>query len=352
MNKILATLALIICLAGFRFSVSAQSGGNNTFEFLNLVSYARPAALGGNAIVTKDDDITLVYQNPALLTRNMHQQIAFSYVSYFSQIKFGDFAYAHDMKKLGMYAFNVHFVDYGTFNRTDESSNVIGTVKAGEYAFSVSWSKPLSESFTIGSSVKGIFSNLGDISSNGIAADVGLNWFQKEKLWSASLVMKNAGVQLKKYEDSEKEKLPFEIQVGIAKRLLKAPFRFSLIAQQLQQFDLSYKDPFTNTTDPVTGNIIIEEDNNFQKAVNHLIFNAEILFTKNFNVRVGYNFLRRNELALNEKKGLSGISLGLGLKVNRFNFSYAYAKYVPFSASNHFTIATNFAEFKKKSTSN
>ncbi|MBL0097734.1 MAG: hypothetical protein IPP46_15480 [Bacteroidetes bacterium] len=67
MNKPVRILLLVASLAvgGESF---AQSGGNNTFEFLNLVAPARIAALGGNAIATHSDDITLVSQNPALLS--------------------------------------------------------------------------------------------------------------------------------------------------------------------------------------------------------------------------------------------------------------------------------------------
>ena len=338
---------LVYCLLILHVNLNAQSGGQHVYQFLQIVSHARTASLGGNAISTRSDDITLVYQNPALLQSSMNQQLAFSYVNYFSDIKLGDVAYVSDLKKYGIYALQLHYIDYGTFNRTDENSTVIGTFKAGETALLVSWSKSLTPTLFLGATVKGIYSHLADVSSTGIAADVGLNWVQPEKKWSAALVMKNAGSQIKRYEGNNNESLPFEIQAGITKELLKAPFRFSLIGQQLQKFDISYADPFKNTVDPLTGDKTEKLDNIFEKSIRHLIFSTEILFSKNFNVRLGYNFLRRSELALNEKKGIAGISLGFGFKVNRFNFSYAYAKYVPFAASNHFTISTNISSFKK-----
>jgi hypothetical protein len=74
---------------------------------------------------------------------------------------------------------------------------------------------------------------------------------------------------------------------------------------------------------------------------------VEVLFTKNFNVRLGYNFLRRKELALSEKKGLAGVTAGVGFKISKFQFSYAKSVYVPFDGSNHFTISTNFGDFLK-----
>ncbi|MBL0097732.1 MAG: hypothetical protein IPP46_15470 [Bacteroidetes bacterium] len=78
-----------------------------------------------------------------------------------------------------------------------------------------------------------------------------------------------------------------------------------MIAQQLQKFDLTYTDPSQTGIDPLTGESRAEKITFRDKLVRHLILNAEILFSKNFNLRVGYNFLRRNELGFLEKKGMS-----------------------------------------------
>jgi hypothetical protein len=161
----------------------------------------------------------------------------------------------------------------------------------------------------------------------------------------ATLVIRNAGTQLKHYDNEEKEKIPFEVQAGISKQLAKAPFRFSLIGQQLQTFDLSYKDPNLNGIDPLTGEVKTQKISFANKVMRHAIVNAEILFTKNFNVRIGYNYLRRKELALTDKKGLSGMSFGFGFKVNRFQFAYAYSVYLPSQPGNNFTISTNLSSF-------
>ena len=274
-------------------------------------------------------------------------QFALSYVGYLADIKFGDLAYAHNLGKLGMYAATFHFVNYGSFDRTDESSVVIGTYKAGEYALALSWSKALDSNLFIGASIKGILSDLGDYRSNGIAADLGLTWNNPDKLLCATIVAKNFGKQIKKYEDGDSEPLPFELQAGISKQLLNAPFRFSLVAQQLQKFDLTYEDPLKTGVDPLTGEDKSEKIGFGKKVARHLIINLEILFAKSFNVRLGYNFMRRNELGFPEKKGLSGITGGFGFKVNKFNLSYARTVFNTAGGSNHFTITTSLSSFKK-----
>ena len=57
----------ILLLVFFSTVVFGQSGGNNSFGFLNLVSPARSAGLGGNAIATHADDVSLALQNPSQL---------------------------------------------------------------------------------------------------------------------------------------------------------------------------------------------------------------------------------------------------------------------------------------------
>ena len=83
---------LLLCLSAF--SANAQIGGNNTFEFLNLPISARVAALGGNLISAKDNDLNVVITNPALLTDSMSDNVALSYVNYFADVNYGYAAYA------------------------------------------------------------------------------------------------------------------------------------------------------------------------------------------------------------------------------------------------------------------
>lgn len=326
----------------------AQSGGNNTFEFLNLVGPARTASLGGNSIATYGDDVTLAIQNPSVLNPTMSKQFSLSYVGYVADIKFGDVMYAHDIAKIGTFSANLHFINYGDFDLTNENSEVLGTFKASEYALGLSWSKSLDSNLRIGTTLKGILSDLGENSSNGIAADVALNYYKPEKFFTATILIKNIGRQLKKYDGAEQEDLPFEIQAGLSKKLAKAPFRFSIIGQHLQKWDITYKDPNNTGIDPLTGESKEDKITFADKAIRHVILNLEVLFSQNFNLRFGYNFLRRSELKLAEKKGLSGLTAGLGFKINKFHFSYARSMFVPFAGSNHFTITTSFSDFVKK----
>lgn len=345
MRKVLS--GILVLLTILCSGVYAQSGGQHVFSFLNLVAPARTAALGGNAIATRADDITLFAQNPALLSPEMDQQISFSHVFHLAGINYGNVMAAKDLKKIGTLGFNMHYISYGKFDQTNVNAEETGTFTAGEYAFHLAFSKALDSTFFVGADVKAIFSNFADNTSNGIAADIGVNWIHPKTLWSISAVARNIGRQLKAYDGAEKEKLPFEIQLGIAKQLPKAPFRFSLIGQQLQRFDITYQDPSQNGIDPLTGESKSDKITFGDKVVRHLIVNVEVLFTKNFNLRFGYNLLRRNELGFPEKKGMSGMAFGLGFKVSKFQFAYAHEVFNTAGGNNHLTLTTCLRNFKK-----
>jgi len=64
----------------------------------------------------------------------------------------------------------------------------------------------------------------------------------------------------------------------------------------------------------------------------HTIIGAELFPEKGFNIRLGYNFRRSEELKIVDQRNFSGLSFGIGLKFNKMRFSYTHARYT--SASN------------------
>ncbi len=72
--------------------------------------------------------------------------------------------------------------------------------------------------------------------------------------------------------------------------------------------------------------------NFFNKGLRHLILGAELFPEGGFNVRIGYNFRRAEELRIEDQRNFSGLSLGVGIKLNKMRFSYTHTRYS--SASN------------------
>lgn len=326
----------------------AQTGGNNTFEFLNLPAVARIAALGGNHISVLDNDINLSFQNPAVLNEQMKNSLSFNYAPYFADINFGYAVYGFEVKKAGMLSAGMQFINYGDFDLTDETGTKLGTFSAAEYSFNVAWSKKLYEGIQAGVTLKAVYSKLESYNSTGIMADIGIHYQSPSNHFSAGLVVKNAGMQLNAYDNGNREPLPFEIQAGFSYLMPKAPFRLSITLTHLEKWNLGYINPDDQgKVDPLTGDTAVLKVSLYEKISRHLTPAAEILITKNLHLRLAYNFMRRRDLAFDSSKSISGLSFGVGFRVSKFHFSYALASYNAAGSSNHFSIATNLSSFKK-----
>ncbi|MCC6690574.1 MAG: type IX secretion system protein PorQ, partial [Bacteroidia bacterium] len=242
-----------------RFSIS-QIGGNSAYKFLDLPFSAREAALGGNQIAVKDDDINLTFHNPALISASMDNHFALSYVNYISDINYGYAAYGKKFDKIGNFVGGIQYVNYGKFTEADPTGLITGTFKAADYSCNIGYSRPIDSLFTVGATLKTIYSHLDQYVSVGSAVDFGGTYYNPHYLFTASAVVKGIGRQWKTYVDGNQEPLPFEIQLGVSKKLSKAPFRFSLIGTHLEKWDLTYEDPAnpTPTTDPLTGAPIVQ----------------------------------------------------------------------------------------------
>lgn len=331
----------------------SQVGGNNTYEFLNLPISARVNALGGNLISTKDNDLNISFTNPALLTDSMNNNVALSYINYFGDINYGYASYAKKIKKIGIVSTGIQYLNYGKFIRADETGNTDGTFGANEMSLNLSYARSILDSnLTLGATVKTIYSHLESYSSLGSALDLGAVYIIPSRGFALAAVIKNAGRQWKPYTPGNKEKLPFEIQVGFSKKLKHVPFRLSMVYENLEKWNLTYEDPANPvpTVDPLTGETIKQNKNKIfgDKLMRHLVIGGEFLITKNFFLRAGYNYQRRKELKIPEKRGMTGFSFGFGFRIYKFQFSYGRAVYHLAGPSNNFSVSFDINSFNSK----
>lgn len=341
------TTLLLTCTAFWGW---AQIGGDNTYEFLTLSPSARTTALGGNLITVMDSDLSLAYQNPALLNESMHRQVALNQSSHFAGIGQGYLAYGHHFEKPGFTAqAGVQYIHYGQFQATNAQGQQQGTFRASEYAVNLGASYQTGERLRFGANIRSIFSYLESYSSTGLAADLATHYRDTAKQVGLSIVFRNIGSQLSTYNrDKNFEPLPFDLQIGFSKKLRYLPFRFSIIGHNLHRWNIRYDDPdleeetlpFTNNNDPQaeTGTTFGDQVDNFFR---HLIFNGELLFgeQEGFVLRFGYNHLRRAELSVRNLRSFAGLSLGFGMKIKRFRFNYGFGSYHIAGAAHHFGLS-------------
>jgi hypothetical protein len=331
----------------------AQSGGYSTYRFLSLTNSARVAGLGGDFLAIKDNDITLTLANPSLITPEMNNNLSLSFVNYFTGLNYGYLMFSHTFSKVGSFVGTFQFFDYGKFTETDAAGNILGNFTAADYALSIGWGRQLNPHFSIGANGKLIYSQLADYYSFGIAVDVAGTYTTKDDLFTASLIGRNIGAQIVPYRTGEREPLPFELQIGLSQRLRHIPVRFSQLITHLERWDLSYTDPSdpANTQDPITGET--KEKSSIGKiadnVMRHIVLGAEVTIAKTLSLRLGYNYLRRQELKLNNRAGLAGFSAGVGLRIKMFNISYTRSTFQAGGSNpNYITVSVNLQEFSKK----
>ncbi len=349
MKKSLFETACIVAI-GLIFSIQsfAQTGGTTTYKFLNLTNSARVAALGGNFLAIHDDDLSLALANPSLITPKMSNTLALNFVDYFAGINYGFASYGFNSQKFGSFAGSMQYYSYGESDNTTEYGETIGQFSAGDYAFNLGWGRMLDSVFSIGANLKLIYSGLETYNSFGVAVDVAGSYVPNET-FCASLIFRNIGRQITAYTADGVEPLPFEIQAGISKRLAHMPFRYSILLQHLEKWDLGYTDP-NAPVDPFTGEAVKSSgaDAFAENALKHIIIGGEFIPAKFLSVRLGYNYLRRKEMTVSSRPGTVGFSWGIGLQVSKFNFSYSRAAYHLVGSPNFISISTNLGDWSRK----
>lgn len=342
-KKIGLTIISMVLLVG---TLSAQGGGESTYSFLRLPVSARASALGGEAIGLWDSDAGLVLQSPSLINPSMSKQLSLAYISYLADISYGSVGYVYDFGKVGTMAFGLSGINYGKFDEADETGAITGSFRASEYFANVSWARPINNRFQIGASFKPVYSALESYVSYGFALDMGTTYHSKDSLFSATLMFRNAGSQLKTYT-GEREPLPFEVLAGFSLKLKHAPFRVIATFDQLQDMDVYYKRPEKNS-DPFATGETTSSQSVFERVGNeflsHVTAGAEFNPIRGFFLRGGYSFRRRNELKLVDRPALVGFSWGFGLKIRRLMFNYARSNYHISGASNVFSVTVNLGE--------
>lgn len=320
---------IIILIFFFFLSISSKAqtlGGNTIFNFLNQSNTAQLSALGGINISNIGNDVGMSFQNPALLRPQMHQQVNTSFNDFFAGIKNYCLNTAFYLEKTNTnLAVGVNYFDYGIITQTDAAGNILGIFHPNDYVAQISASKQYKEHWWYGATFKFMSSNYAQYKSNGIAFDIGIAYYDSTNLFQASMAVKNVGTQLKTYDGSNtKQELPFDLELGITKRLQLAPIQFSLTAHHLQAFNIYYNDSTFNIAEGMDNNGI----SGLQKIVNHLIFSTQFFVSNKIEVTAGYNFLRRNDLNVySVANGLNGFTMGVGVLLKKLHIRYATGFY-------------------------
>ena len=273
----------------------------------------------------------------------MHTQLNTVFNNFYAGINAYHLSFGHRSEKLKTnFAGGLTYFDYGKITATDASGNNLGGISPTDWVIQLSASRSYLQKWNYGASFKYISSNYGVYTSNGIAMDAGVLYKDSANLFTVSLLAKNMGVQLKTYSGTQHDDLPFDLQVGLTKRLKNAPLGFSFTAQHLHQFDIRYNDTAFNNDNGINENGKNTMDNIFR----HFVFAMQIFPVPQLEISAGYNHLRRQELNINNSlNGLNGFSMGVGFVIKKLQVHYARTYYQNNKALNQFGFNIKLNEY-------
>lgn len=321
----------------FAFTAFAQTG-RSAYDFLTIPTSSHVYGLGGTNIAVIDDDVTLVEQNPALLGPEIDRQVAFSYMHYMGSANFAGARFGMAAGGHAAWAAGVRYLSYGEMTGYDQNGMETGSFTPSDIVVEGSYSHDFTYRLRGGINVKGAYSNYERYSAFALAADVGLNYYNEERDLSLSVVFKNMGGQIKRFEESY-DRLPFDIQLGWMKGFSDSGFSLSVTALHLTKWELPY---YEHTEEGIKE---VKLKSNFGKNLfRHLIFGAQYQPSDRFYIDLAYNYKTRSDMSSYQRNFLSGFSAGLGIKVRSFSIGAAYSMPHKSASTIMLNVGLNIAE--------
>ena len=311
MKRVVFAAILLISV----LSTKAQES-QTVYNFLRLPVSAHVAALGGDNITLAEDDATLIFHNPALITGVTDRTLNLNLMTYMQGSTTASASFIRAIGERGTWGVTGQYMGYGTMKETTATGQQTGEFSAKDIALGGSFAYTLSDQFSGGITAKFLASYIGQYHSLGAAVDLGINYYNSDSELSVSAVARNLGGQLSAYED-DFERMPLDLQIGFTKRLLRSPLRLSATLVRLNDWEYGIG--------------------------KHLVIGADLILSPQFYIAAGYNALRASEMKISENDGESahgaGLSIGGGLQLQRLKINVAYAKYHVSASSLLFNIS-------------
>ncbi|MFN0117896.1 MAG: PorV/PorQ family protein [Elusimicrobiota bacterium] len=295
-------LAFIIMSLGLAGSV--QAAGTSSAQFLKLGAGAKAAALG-EAAVSVTDDVTAAYWNPAGLSKVESTELALMQNSYLVDTNYQYAGLALPTRNY-TFAFSFYRMDYGSIDSYNASNVKQGSFNAGSMAGSISLAKKLSDSASMGMSLKYISESIENESGTAFAADFG--GIMKVSRFSIGASIQNLGSSIKFVKESED--LPLTIRLGASTQFFNEKLTGA--------FDISKA-----------------RDN---EATFHTGLDYKLLSI--VSLRAGYQVTPGNSLNID---GITNISGGMGISLKNFNIDYAVSPFGDLGMAHRISLKYKFA---------
>ena len=284
-----------------------QGVGTAGAEFLNQDVGSRGIALGG-AYSAVTNDVYSLYWNPAGLSKIPRLSAGFAYSRYVADINYQSGHVAGRINESGVLAGGFRYRDIGSIDHTDISGNTVGKFRPRDYVAEIGWGQSildLSDSevdVTMGVTGRWLHSDY-MLHADGYGGDLGIQsrFYTTRYTYDVSFVAQNIGVGQK--FDKTRDTLPFRAKLGGAVQIIK-PLLLSVEA--------------------------ILPINNIVHGAAGAEYSLEASRDVKLAFRGGFNSLTIDSLGFQ-----TAMSAGIGLKVGRMSFDYAFVPLGVLGADTH-----------------
>lgn len=342
-------ILLLLILAPGCLHAQYKGGGSSVFSFLDLPASSRINALGGSNVSVRDGDVSMGMCNPALLGEKTDKVLQLNFSYYLPGTMFGSVLYGHnferskiegkkaeDLKegeplKPNYFAVGIHYLDFGYMPYADEQGiQTGGRFGAKDILIDAMYARQLGRCFTVGVSLKPVYSIYESYHSFALGADVGAHYQTKDSTFQMGLVLRNIGWQLKGFYSDEggtnHEMLPLNLELGLNYRFKHAPIRLHMTIHNIQRWNLGYE--WTGLDkDPTSGDIIEHEVKWYDMLFRHTIFAIDIVpKSERFYLTLSYNHRRRAEMNLKDQRSLAGFGIGAGVRIKQCRIGFGMSQ--------------------------
>lgn len=309
----------LISSAGEKFGVVWAQNGSSTYDFLNIPTSSHAYAMGGTGIAIIDDDVSLADQNPALLGPEIDRQLSFSYMHYMASGNFAGVRFGMGAGENSAWAAGIRYLNYGSMTEYDESGVAGGRFSPSDLVFEGSYSRDITSRWRGGVNLNLIYSHYHIYSAFAIAVDLGVNYYDEEHDLSLSLVLKNMGGQVKRF-DKEYNKVPFDVQLGYMQGLGRSPFSLAITARYLTRWNLPY---YVHPKDGI-GDEQVLKSTFFSNFFRHLTFGLQYSPSEKFYLALAYDNKTATDMSTYQRNFFSGFSVGAGIRVKSFGVAASF----------------------------
>jgi hypothetical protein len=324
--------ALAVCLsASAALAQTNSNAGTSGYAFLKIPQNARLVALGG-ASVAEASDAAALQLNPAGLAQQRLRTWSATYSNLFTDVQSGFLSYSQAIEDETVFGIALTYLsstgipkrdnfntDLGTYGFSDLALTVgVGTrLVGGPDTLSADMRRRLRiREFRLdgGVTVKGIYEQLDELSSSGLAVDLGLLAHMPDDRTRVGVSLLHAGTQTSGFID-EKDPLPLSFVAGVRHRLREAPLM-------------------------VTADVVVPNDNKARFGVG-----GEVNLGAGRNrpaplaIRAGYNSQGRDLRTEAEQSGIAGFSFGLGVHWRVYKLDYSYTPGLGLGTLHRFTLS-------------